>query len=330
MKIECPHCHKTYDLDEKSLPVADMVTLPCPQCKKPITLNLEPEGEGEGEPAGEKLKKRILATVRDLPPMPQTILKAQEILRDPLSSFDALAKVLETDQAIAARILRMANSPFYGMMGKISSLQHASTVLGVKTLQELIIMAGTSDILAGKLEGYGMDSGELWLHSLGVAFGSKLIAARKEPGLANDAFAAGLIHDAGKLALDPYISEKIETFNAVTEDGSENFTGAERRILGFDHAELVYELCMAWNVPEPLRSAVRFHHKPAESGGSLLAFVVHMADAIALMSGVGTGLDGLQYDLDQEAMTRLGIQEDDISEIMQQVVESVQEIIKDM
>ncbi len=340
MNIECPHCHKVYDLNEHGLPDAEKVTLPCPNCKEFITLNFKHEGGGETvweteplspeKPAGDRLKNRILTTVRDLPPMPQTILKAQEILKDPLSSFDKLAKVLQTDQAIAARILRMANSPFYGMMGKISSLQHASTVLGVKNITEIIIVAGTSDLLSGKLEGYGMASGDLWLHSLGVAFASRIISTRKKPALANDAFVAGLIHDAGKLALDPYIFERLESFNAVIEGGIENFTSAEKRILGFDHAELVGELCKSWNVPKPLRTAVRYHHKPAESGGSLLAFVVHMADAIAMMSGMGAGLDGLQYDLDPEAMIRLGIQEDDVAEIMQEVVESVQKITEEM
>ena len=122
----------------------------------------------------------------------------------------------------------------------------------------------------------------------------------------------------------------MEAFISVTEDGSENFTGAENRIRGFDHAELVYELRKAWNVPEPLRIAVRFHHKPAESGGNRLAFVVHVADAIAMMSGVGTGLDGLQYNLDREAMVQLDIPEDDMSEIMQQMITSVQEITEEI
>jgi len=85
--------------------------------------------------------------------MPQTVLKAREILADPHSSVEEVAKVLETDQAIGARVLKMANSPFYGLMGKVSSIRHASAVLGYKTLGDIVTMAGTSGLLGKTLRG---------------------------------------------------------------------------------------------------------------------------------------------------------------------------------
>lgn len=339
MKLQCPHCHKTYHLQEGRLPNREEISLPCPACKSIITLDLRTLKEAEGvrqnplqfpsqgdSLAGEALKKRIVKSVQDLPPMPQTIFRAQEIIRNPHSSFADLAKVLEMDQALAAKVLKMANSPFYGLMGKVSSLQHASVVLGQKTLEELITMAGASDLLGGSLEGYELDSGDLWLHSMGVAFGSKIIAAKKYPALENDAFTAGIIHDVGKLALDPYVLERKQAFKSITEDGRENFTDAERRILGFDHSEIVFELCKNWNVPDPLRIAVKYHHNPEYSEGNILAYIVHLADAIAMMSGMGAGIDGLQYQLNHRALEKLGIHEEGVSEIMAEVVQSVQDI----
>ncbi|MFZ0449334.1 MAG: hypothetical protein WAL98_08830 [Desulfatiglandaceae bacterium] len=99
----------------------------------------------------------------------------------------------------------------------------------------------------------------------------------------------------------------------------------ELKLILFQSAHVSYDVTYRIS-----RHSGRFHHKFAESGGSPLAFVVHMADAIALMSGVGMGLDGLQYDLDQEAMIQPALEEDDISEITQQVVQSVQEITEAM
>ena len=342
MKIQCPHCHKTYNVPDERFPEKDEIAFPCPACKKVIELDLRPvrgessKGQEQREDQvstssdetlkGEALKKRILRTVRDLPPMPQTVIRAQEIMRNPKSSFEDLAKVLETDQAVAARVLKLANSPFYGMMGKISSLQHASVVLGQRTLEELITIAGTSGLLGGKLEGYRLDAGDLWQHSMGVAFGSKLIAGKKHPALENDAFAAGLIHDVGKLALDSYIKERNEVFETVINEGAENFTTAEKRILGFDHSEIAFELCKTWNVPQGLRTAVRYHHRPAMSNGNALAFIVHAADVIAMMSGMGAGFDGLQYQVDEEALEFLGLQEEDINDVMTGLVEAVQNI----
>jgi HD-like signal output (HDOD) protein len=281
-------------------------------------------------PSGEKLMKKILQTAKDLPPMPQTTLKAHEIIKDPNASFEDLAGVLEMDQAIATRVLRMANSPFYGMSGKVSSIKHASTILGLKVLEELIVMAWSTKALADRMEGYGLDTGDLWQHSLGVAFGSKIIATLKNPSMANDAFSAGLIHDVGKLVLDPYVLERRDAFAAFLADGKESFLSAEKGILGFDHGEIAAELCTNWNVPQNLATAIRYHHNPAASDGNQLAYIVHMADVIAMMSGMGAGVDGLQYRMDSEVMANLGMSTDDMSTVLMQIVQAVQTISQDM
>lgn len=278
------------------------------------------------QPGGEILKKEILKSVSELPPMPQTVFKVREIIANPDSSFKELAKILETDQAMAAQVLKIANSPYYGLSGKVSSIQHAAIVLGHKTLGELMTMAGTSGLLGNKLEGYGLEAGDLWRHSMAVAFGAKIIAANKDSSLANDAFTAGLLHDAGKLILDPYVFERKKAFEAFMADGQQSFLSAERQILGFDHPEIASEACKNWQVPPALSTAIRYHHQPSESQGDKLAYIVHAADALAMMAGMGLGMDGLQYRMDHEALDFLNLNEKDVTGIMSEVVESVMEI----
>ncbi len=353
MKIVCSTCRRSFNIPDERLPKTESIAFPCPVCKAVIEVDLRsrlsgepppprPEAakgdggagvtarEAEGLPSGEKLMKKILQTAKDLPPMPQTTLKAHEIIKDPHASFEDLASVLEMDQAIATRVLRMANSPYYGMSGSVSSIKHASTILGLKVLEELIVMAWSTKALADRMEGYGLGTGDLWQHSLGVAFGSKIVATLKNPGMANDAFSAGLIHDVGKLVLDPYVLERKDLFAAFLADGTESFLSAEKEILGFDHGEIAAELCTNWNVPQNLATAIRHHHSPAASNGNQLAYIVHMADVIALMSGMGAGIDGMQYQMDPEAMASLGMTSDDMSTIMIQIVEAVQSISADM
>ncbi len=354
MKVVCPTCRRSFNMPEERLPKGETVLFPCPICKGMIGLDLRsgsatepspPSGEAaagekgaeirfapvaEGLPRGEELKKKILRTVKDIPPMPQTTFKAHELIKDPNTNFEDLAKVLETDQAIAARVLRMANSPYYGMSGSVSSLKHAAAVLGLKTLEELIVMAGSTKTLSKRLEGYGQEAGDLWQHSLGVAFGSKIIATRKNPSIANDAFSAGLIHDVGKLVLDSYIREREQAFQAFLSGGTETFVNAERHILGFDHGEIAYELCTTWHVPPALAAAIRYHHFPSGSYGNQLTSIVHTADVIAMMSGMGAGIDGMQYHLDEDIVAKLGIKPDELSTIMLMVVEAVQAISADM
>lgn len=349
MRIECPNCHKVYNIPDERLPIGKEIALPCPACKGTIELDLRSKSADNGppppsqttkkgqqeksapstplakeQPSGKALRNRILRSISDLPPMPQTVFKGREIMANPSSSFKELAKVLETDQAIAAKVLKLANSAYYGLSGKVASIQHASVVLGHKTLGEILTIAGASGLLGDVLKGYKLEGGDLWRHSLAVAFGSKIIANKQNPALADDAFAAGLIHDIGKLILDQYIFERKEVFEEFMADGQQSFLAAEKQILGFDHSEIASEVCKSWNVPQTLTIAIRYHHDPSRSQGNELAYMVHMADAIAMMTGLGLGIDGMSYQVDDKAGEFLDLPEENIRSIMNEVLNVVE------
>lgn len=323
MKVKCPKCQLQFNIPDDRLPGGREIAFPCPKCKGTIELDLRPK---QNHLTGEALKKKILRDVKDLPPMPHTILKAREIMADQNSDFKDLADLFETDQAVAARILKLANSPYYGMGGKVSSIQHASVVLGHKALGELITISGTSTLLGNNLEGYGLDAGALWKHSIAVAFGSKIIANMKQPELANDAFTSGLIHDAGKLILDKFIAERWELFEGFMSDGEHTFLEAEKEILELDHSEVASEVCNIWNIPENINLAIRYHHRPSDSNDNMLAYITHMADAIAMMTGLGLGIDGTLYKMDENAMAFLNLNEQNVGEIMNEVIASTKKI----
>ena len=336
MRVTCSNCNKGFDIPDERLPMGKKIAFPCPACKGTIELDLtsklsanadsQAEKKSTDRPTGQALKKEILKNVKDLPPMPQTVLKAREIMANPKSDFRELANLFETDQAIAAKILKLANSPYYGYSGKVTSIQRASLVLGHKTLGELITMGGTASILGKRLVGYGLDAGALWKHSLAVAFGSRIIANKTEPALSNDAFTAGLIHDSGKLILDSYIQERWELFEEFMSDDNHTFLEAEKKILELDHTEVASEVCKTWNIPKPLIVAIRHHHNPSRSNDSKLAYIVHVADAVAMMTGLGLGIDGTLYQIDDKAMEFLNLQEEDVNEIMGKVLEAAQKI----
>jgi HD-like signal output (HDOD) protein len=340
MKVTCGNCNRSLDIPSERLPLDSAIAFPCPGCKAMINLDRRTRVEKEADHGarkatleflkGDPLKKKILGTVGQLPPMPQTVLKARQIMSNPGSDFKELGDLLETDQAIAAKVLKLANSSYYGLSGKISSIKHASVVLGHKALGELITMGGTASILGKNLEGYGLDAGQLWRHSLGVAFGSRIIANRKNPALANDAFTSGLLHDAGKLILNPYLMERKELFDQLIAGGQESFLAAEKTLLEFDHAEIASEVCEKWNIPQSLATAIRYHHHPSKSGEDELTYMVHVADGISLMAGLGLGIDGMMYELEDGALELLGIKEEELNDIMAEVLQSVKSISDQM
>jgi len=355
MKAVCQNCQKRYKLPQAKLPLGKKIAVKCVACEGRIILDLRSQTEPKksfelsaakqkerpqksfqvssitrNRPSGMTLKYGILRSLSDLPAMPHVVNKAQELISKSDSKLKDLVKVIEVEQSISARILRLANSTYYGLSGRVASVKQASVLLGYKTLREVITVAGISNIIAKTLDGYSLDSGEMWRHSIAVAVGSKLIAAKRRPELSNDAFFAGLIHDAGKLVLDSHVYERREDFVLFMQDGQETFLKAEREILGFDHSEIASEFCQKWNIPDEQILAIKYHHYPSQSEGSDLAYILHMADFIAMMSGIGTSVDCKLYQLEDGTIEFLGLQEKDIDGIQGEVVESVEDMMSEM
>jgi putative nucleotidyltransferase with HDIG domain len=269
------------------------------------------------------LKENIIKKIDELPPLPQVVFKIHELIRNPDSNTKDIAKVIETDQAIAAKVLRIANSAYYGMPGKISSVQHASVVLGLKTIGEIVTIVGSRGTLNRKLPGYGYDTKDLWEHSLAVAFGSKIIAGVKYPSWVNEAYTAGLIHDVGKIVLDPYILEQKNEIEFYMENEEKTFLDAENHFFSFNHAEIAFEICEKWNFPGHINIAIKGHHNPSRLENNDLSYILHMADHTARLIGIGYDEDDFLYKLEEGTMDHLGLKQEDISEIILKITDAM-------
>lgn len=342
MRIDCPSCQKNYTLPDERLPHGKMVSFPCPACKSKITLDLRPEAEEDKnsdrivfKPLDEEpdtqldtgdIKKKILKKINDLPPMPKVLMKARQVLSDPNSSFKDISKIIETDQAIAAKVLKVANSAYYGLSGMVSSIHQASVVLGYQTLEQVITMVSSTSLLGKQLRGYGLSAGVLWKHSLASAMASKLIAKKRAPTVESDAFSVGLIHDAGKLALDAYVAQKRPEIDRFLREKSPSFLEAERQILGFDHTEMAFELCQKWKLPESHAAAMRYHHTPEQANGNQLAHIVHIANYLAEQAGYSGGPGFENQPLNTASLEKLRLKTEELEEMIQEVAASVEEI----
>ena len=346
MKFECSDCQKRYQIQDERLPKDKLIKITCKNCGAIIQLDLleknsspDPSQAGisnssnsstgpqqKNDPDAASLKEEIAKGIKDLPSMPQVVIKAHELIADPNSDAKKIAEVIEADQGITSKVLQVANSAYYGMSGRISAIQQALVVLGYQTLVEVVTLAGTASILNSKLPGYGYESNDLWQHSLAVAFGSKIIANMKKPDLANEAHTAGLIHDVGKIILDSHILEKKAQIDVFMEKEEKSFLDAELQFFGFNHAEMASEVCSKWNFPETIALAIKCHHQPSFSDGDDLANILHMGDYIAMLSGIGYDNDDILYELEQGTMDFLGLKQEDLSDILLQVTETVKDI----
>lgn len=356
MKIICPTCQKTYNIPDERLPDKERVSFACPECKGKIIIDIQnkrvivetdpplapadetpaesppPDEEvSNGRLSGDELKKEIIKSFKDLPPMPEVVQKVRDVMADPKLGFKDVGNVLETDPAFAAGVLKLANSAYYGMSGMVNSIQQAAVVLGYKTLDQLITVMGGLKLLGKSLKGYQMKSGLLWKHSLAVAYGAKKIASETNPPLESDAFAAGLVHDAGKIVLDPYVLERRDLFDEAIADENISFVDAETKILGFNHADITYELCKKWHFPEAQVTAVGFHHDPARSKDKSLPYIIHLADILAVKAGFAIDVeDADEIQIDDDILNELGLSEADIATLMEHIVKTVKDISTEM
>jgi HD-like signal output (HDOD) protein len=199
---------------------------------------------------GNTLKRKLFKGLDSLLPLPQVVLKAQSLLTDPNSSFEELAKIIETDQKITLNILKMANSAYYSLKNEVCSVRQICVMLGFSVIGEIIMTTGTSKLFVKALEAYGMNSRDLWQHSLATALISRKMANAVNPTVANEAFLSGLFHDTGKIILDEYIFGRNEVFKNFLALGHNNHFRVEKDILGFDHSEVASELCKKWKFPK--------------------------------------------------------------------------------
>lgn len=224
----------------------------------------------------------ILSQVDNLPELPQVASKILQLLNDPGSSSHDLARVIASDQALTAKVLRLANSAYYGVSRKVTTVNDAVTILGFSALKSLILIATAYGAVSQSLIGYGLKAGELWLHSLLSAELSKLLAERTQVAEPEEAFTAGLLHDIGKVALNQLVLPEIYRAVRMVEHEGIPLYEAEVEILGFHHGTVGACLAEKWNLPAILCEAIGQHHTPSLASPALLPSTVALANALAL------------------------------------------------
>jgi HD-like signal output (HDOD) protein len=271
------------------------------------------------------LKSDILRSLVKLPPMPQIILKARETMANPNAGLRDLARIIENDQALVAKVLSLANSAYYGISGQVSSVQHASVLLGLKTLGDLITMSASSVLLNRELKGYRLAPQMIWRHSLSSALCAREIAARRFPGTEADAFIVGLLHDAGKMILDPFICSRMEDQAISLPEGVAITQTHEIELLGVDHAEIMALACRFWRFPEPQVRGIRFHHHPAHSSQSALAYVAHFGHVLSQRSGFGGAANEAAV-LEDETLEFLKLQPAEVDELHEHMIQEMERL----
>lgn len=271
-------------------------------------------------------KESIIREIEAFPSIPSTAGKILSLLDDPKTSAQQIGEILRYDPGLTANILKLTNSSYFGLASKVGSVNQALVLLGWKRLAQLILSACASAVMIEPVPGYDLQPGELWRHSIAVSVVAEGLS--KELGVTgvDEVFTAALLHDVGKLVLGIFIQENTSSVDDESMRGV-SFEKVERRLFGTDHAEIGAQILTNWSFPETIVSAVRWHHDPdAADEPSNLIDIVHIANVLCLMIGIGIGREGLQYIPSEAATQRLGLKGEQLEMVAAQAIGWVEEL----
>lgn len=273
----------------------------------------------------EQIAKYILGQLRELPVLPEVVIKLINELEKSSVDYHKLQKIIRLDPVLTSRLLRIANSSFFGLSRRVNSVQEACLVLGASSIRHLVMATSVIEQFPAH-EGNVIDRKSLWKHALGTAVTSKHIAeiVDVEP---EQAFTAGLLHDFGKLAMDAYFYDYYSEITEFVRDRKCLLSEAEREIVGTDHREVGQALALHWYFPTQLVKTIGEYGEPSRENPHTLSDVVHVADIICQALGVGDSGNGRIPVLSEHVWQRLGIEWEDVGRMLPEIERSVEEDI---
>jgi putative nucleotidyltransferase with HDIG domain len=274
-----------------------------------------------------ELLNNISRKVKVFPSISGTAAKVLKLLDDPDASTSKFGEVLRYDPGLTANILKLTNSAYFGFASRIGSVKQAIVLLGSKRVLYLVMASCLNAIMDEKIVGYDLPSGELWRHSIAVSVAAEGLVKELKLPANEEIFTAALLHDVGKLILGDFVKDDLKKIESMElEDIS--FQEAERQVFGMDHAEVGAKILKNWSLPPKIVSAVRWHHDP-DSADEVCPMidVVHVANVLCLMIGIGVGREGLHYEPSPLATKRLGLKAASLEVVASQTLQWTTELV---
>ena len=257
--------------------------------------------------------KRITQSIIGLPTLPTVITQLISLIDNPKTSARNVAQLISTDQALTAKILKLANSAFYGFPREIATVDLAVVVLGFETVKNLGLSVSVLERFASTDgdAGHDFDRQKFWEHSIACGVAARLLAGKLRYRMPGEAFAAGILHDIGRLILSQYFPTEFDEVLRVMRAEDLYIGHAEEQVLGVTHADVGGWLAERWNLPDQLEHTISLHHAPGRvDGPAELPALIHLADFLCRREKIGDGGGERLPNLDPAALRTFGIHEE--------------------
>ncbi len=244
--------------------------------------------ESKLKPLSPAIKDNILSIVgaKSITAMPGAAQKAFALASNPKAEARDFVEVIEVDEALSARVIKIANSVFFDRGKKSSSIDEAVVVIGLNELRNLLNANALADIFKTSHPARA----QLWAHDIGVALTARQLAQVHLPSSIDSVFLAGLMHDIGKLLLIQRCAEDYSKILSRVEETGEDFCLVESEFFPFDHTEVGQLIAEKWNFSPELESVISLHHKvnfDSPNKGTGVLELVAAANIITHSLGLG-------------------------------------------
>ncbi len=271
--------------------------------------------------------QKALAGVTEITALPEITTKIMDVVEDPKATAHDMHEIVKNDPALAAKILKVVNSAFYGLPAQIASLDRAIIMLGLSAVKNIALAASLSRLFKPESISDQFAPRDLWKHCIAVGVCAKLLARADSKDFAEEVFVAGLMHDMGLLIEHQLFPDQLKEVADRCFKEPQDFCAAETAIIGADHQAFGAELAAKWKFPAGLRNSIAYHHQPMKLKPEFrrLAAYVYVADTICCQSKHGFWLTAGHQVIDDVILGAINQTPETIEALMSDLPEHIEE-----
>ncbi|MCK5437610.1 MAG: HDOD domain-containing protein [Desulfobulbaceae bacterium] len=277
--------------------------------------------------------KDIIEKVGELPTLPTIAARINSEMQNESLTAKLLGKILSDDTSLTAKVLRLANSAFYGMPKKVTSVEKAVMILGFNTVKNLALSVSIYSFFKTNKK-TKIDVLGLWNHSLACAVCSQMLIEKTCKRLGDDAFLFGIIHDIGKVILINIKLDDMEKVIQIMNDREIIQNEAEEEVFGFTHQKIGTLLLRQWNFPENLIAGVRLHHdlppitKKLDQDTAQLVKALCVGNQLSKALSLGKSTDPKRQTVPRSMFKSLGFNKEDLPGLCTLIKENYTQFIE--
>ena len=271
----------------------------------------------------------LVNNAKELITLPEISLRVNDIANDPDSTAEDMAAVISQDPALVVRMLKIANSAYYGLSKEVETISRAVAILGTNKIRDLVLSTSASQAFDG-IPNDLITMQDFWHHSLYCGLLAQILSKKSKKANSESIFIAGLLHDIGQLLMFNQLPEKSHEAILLLMEGSEDLETyeAEQHVFGFDHTQVGAALMKSWKLAPVLEECIEFHHAPQKAKDfPAEVALINIANSVAVMADFDSMSEDDEIPMINPASWELtGLTKDDLPEAIKKAQDEIKEI----